>query len=286
MNTATKKLVKSITIYIFTLFLFMVALLFLSPFIVLIITSFKTEKYVYDPFYIPDFTYLDNFKMVFETSTFFQSLFNTILICVVTLFFAILFSSMAGYIVVRAKEKIFKITYFIFVLTLIIPSQANMVMNYKLGSWLHIINTLPFLILLYVAGNVAYSSMVYSAFVKTIPLALEEAAHIDGCGRYGTFFKIVFPLLMPATGTVVVTTIFWYWNDFQGPLLYLNGDMTTLMMEIIKFKTIASTNLAAVSVQWAPVSAICLLATIPILIFFMLTQKHLIRGLTVGAVKG
>ncbi len=279
-------LVKSAGWQLFTLVMFMGALVFIFPFLMLFLTSFKVEKDIFNPFVIPDFTYLVNYKLVFTSPTFFLSLMNTVLICVFTMFFAILFSSMAGYMITRAKERIFKITYFIFVLTLIIPGQSNMVMLYKLGAWMHLINTVPYLVLLYLSGNVAYSSMIYSAFTKTIPKALEEAAFIDGCGRFTTFFRIVFPLLSPATGTVIVTEIFWYWNDFQNPLLYLNGTTTTIMMEIYRFRAIVAAAMATASTQWGPVSAICFVATMPIVIFFILTQKHLIKGLTIGAMKG
>ncbi len=271
---------------LFTGFMFLCAIVFLSPFVMLFLTSFKTEAQVFDPFILPDFTHLHNYALVFASPSFYTSMRNTLVISVVTMALAILFSSMAGYMVSRGKERIFKAAYLVFVLTLIIPGQSNMIVLYKLGSLLHLINTVPYLIVLYLAGNVAYSSLIYAAFTKTIPAALEESAYMDGCGHFTTFFRIIFPLLAPATGTVIVTEIFWYWNDFQGPLIYLNGKTSTLMMEIYRFRSIVASAMPAVITQWGPVSAICFVATLPIVLFFILTQKHLIRGLVVGAVKG
>jgi raffinose/stachyose/melibiose transport system permease protein len=266
--------------------MFLVALLFTAPFIVLLLTTFKEEEHVFDPFYPPNFSFLDNYKMVFSSPTFFTALLNTVIICAVTLLVAVIVSSMAGYVVSRSKERIFKWMYLVFVFALIIPAQTNMVVFYKMGTSLHMMNTIPFLILIYLSGNVAYTSLIYAGFTKTIPRQLEEAAAIDGCGKLSTFMRIVFPLLMPATATVFVVEIFWYWNDFQGPLIYLsNGNVPTLMLEIYNFRSFVGTLSYSVT-SWGPVSAICVISTIPILLFFLFTQKYLLKGLTVGAIKG
>ncbi|OCT14715.1 hypothetical protein A8709_11065 [Paenibacillus pectinilyticus] len=266
--------------------MFLIALLFTAPFLVLIMTTFKDEDHVFDPFYLPDFTRFDNYRIVFASPTFFKALMNTVLICSCTLIIAVIVSSMAGYVVSRSKERFFKGMYFIFVFALIIPAQTNMVVFYKMGTSLHMMNTIPFLILIYLSGNVAYTSLIYAGFTKSIPIQLEEAAAIDGCGKLSTFIRIVFPLLMPATATVFVVEIFWYWNDFQGPLIYLsNGKVPTLMLEIYNFRSYVGTLSYSVT-SWGPVSAICVVSTIPILLFYLFTQKYLLKGLTVGAVKG
>jgi ABC-type sugar transport system, permease component len=269
-----------------TTVMFIIALLFTAPFIVLIFSTFKDEDHMFDPFYLPDFTWIENYKLVFTSPTFFTALFNTLMICAITLIIAVVVSSMAGYVVSRSNERFFKIMYVVFVFALIIPAQTNMVVFYKMGNYLHMINTIPFLILIYLSGNVAYTSMIYAGFTKTIPKALEEAAAIDGCGKFRTFMSIIFPLLMPATATVFVVEVFWYWNDFQGPLIYLNnGKVPTLMLEIYNFKSFVGTLSYSVT-SWGPVSAICVLASIPIVLFFLFTQKYLLKGLTIGAIKG
>ncbi|MFC5402547.1 carbohydrate ABC transporter permease [Cohnella soli] len=269
-----------------TAIMFVAALVFVIPFAILIVTSFKEEKDIFDPFTVPDFTRFDNYRMVFASPSFLSSLLTTVGICAVTLLLAIVFSSMAGYVVSRSTERVFKAMYFVFVFSLIIPAQTNMVMLYKMGTAMHLINTVPYLIVLYLSGNVAYTSLIYAGFTKTIPRQLEEAAAIDGCGKFAIFARIIFPLLMPATATVFVVEVFWYWNDFQGPLIYLNnGKVQTLMLEIYNFKAIIGTSTYRMT-SWGPVSAICVVATIPILVFFLFTQKHLLKGLAVGAVKG
>lgn len=266
--------------------IFLIAICFLLPFVVMVVSSLKPEEAIFDPLFPPSFQYLDNYKAAFSSPTFVSSFFNSIIVCVVTLLCLIVLASLAGYAVSRSNKRIFKITYVIFAITLIIPMQANMVFLYRLGTAFSLINTLAFLILINVSGNISYSSLIYSGFVKSIPKEIEEAALIDGCGTFSSFFNIVFPLLRPATGTVIVIELLWYWNDYQGPLIYLpGGQVKTLMLEISQFRSYIQ-NTSFLTTAWAPVSAICVIATLPVVIFFICTQKNMLKGLTAGSVKG
>jgi len=271
-----------------TAFMLIVIIFHLSPFIILFINAFKQENEIFDITAKVDFTNLDNFKLVFSQDDFYKSLLLTIAICIITLAGAIFCSSMSGYIASRAEKGFIKSVFWLFVITMIVPYQTGMVIIYNLGVKLRLINTVPFLILVYLGGNVSYSSLIYYAFTKSIPKEMEESAIIDGCGRFKTFFKIIFPLLLPATGTVIATEVFWYWNDMQGPLIYLGagtGDAPrTLMMHIFNFRVTATGSFKYH--QWAPISALCLIACIPMVLFFLCSQKYMIRGLVIGAVKG
>jgi raffinose/stachyose/melibiose transport system permease protein len=263
------------------------SLLFLLPFFMMIINSFKPEEDIFNIFAKVDFTYLENYKKIFAQRDFVTSMILTIGITVCTLIFAVLFSSMAGYIVGRARKGFYKHYYWILVITMIVPFQSGMSILFNLGVTLRMINTVPYLILIYLASNVSYSSLIYFAFTKTIPHEMEESALMDGAGRWMTFWRIIFPLLLPATGTVIATEVFWYWNDMQGPLIYLGAGVgnlpKTLMMLINNFKQQAG----GYSFQlYAPISALCLLSCIPMVVFFLCTQRYLLRGLVVGAVKG
>lgn len=257
------------------------ALLFLAPFLLFFLNTFKDIDHIYDTFYMPNLFYFNNYSRMFKESTFFSSLGLTILICFFTLLFIVLFSSMAGYIISRTQRKIISSLFLLFAAGQIIPAQTSMIPIYKIGVATHMINTVPFLIMIYVASGSAFATLFYAGFTKTIPRALEESAYMDGCGRFETFFKVILPLLRPATATIVVTTIYWYWNDFSGPLIYLNtSKVSTLMMTIYKFM---GTNR---SVDWGPVYALCFVSALPMIIFFMATQKYLLKGLVVGSVKG
>lgn len=256
-------------------------LLFLTPLVLLFLNAFKDKDHVMDVFYLPALTYIENFKKVFAVADFIPALLLTMLICVCTLTLIVLFSAMAGYTIHRSSRKWIKVLYFIFVAGQIIPTQTSMIPIYQLGVKTGMINTLPFLILIYVSGGVAFASIFFTGFSKTIPRALEESASIDGCSYTQTFFRIIFPLLKPASLTIICTTVYWYWNDFQGPLIYLNqSKMVTLMMTIYRFKGANS------DTDWGPVYALCLLSLIPMVVFFLLTQKKLMEGMVLGSVKG
>ena len=271
-----------------TTFMAAFSLIYIFPFILLFMNSFKPEKDIFDIRAKIDFTYLDNFKLVFGQQGFLSAVMLTVTICVVTLAFAILCSSMSGYIVSRTTKGAIKNFYWIFVITMIIPYQSGMAILYALGVKVRLINTVPYLILIYLGGNVSYSSLIYYAFTKSIPRELEESAKMDGCGKFTTFYKIIFPLLLPATGTIIATEVFWYWNDMQGPLIYLGAGIgrspKTLMLFINNFRVNVVGSFS--SQLYAPTSALCLLSCIPMIIFFLCTQRYLIRGLVVGAVKG
>ncbi len=260
---------------------YLLALVFLAPFLLFFLNTFKDKDHIFDAFHMPDLTNFDNYTKMFKNTDFTASLLLTIFICVATLFFIVLFSSLAGYMISRTNRKMIKMLYVLFAAGQIIPAQTSMLPLYKLGVATQMINTVPYLIIIYVAGGTAFASLFFAAFTKTIPYALEESAFIDGCGRYETFFRIIFPLLMPATATIVTTTIYWYWNDFQGPLIYLNSTkVAPLMMSIYSF--MGSNN----TVDWGPVYALCFVSAIPMILFFLLTQRYLLKGMVVGSVKG
>jgi raffinose/stachyose/melibiose transport system permease protein len=259
--------------------LLVLALLYLFPVIYLLGASMKKSAEFYEPLKLPHW-YFGNYAKVFEQTHLFQALGNTLYICAVTLAINILVSSMAGYIIGRNNHRYFQLLFYVFLSGMIIPVQTSMVPLFKLQQILHMQSSLTYLCLLYVAGGIPYGTMVYSGFIKSVPRELEESASIDGAGRFRTFWSIIFPLLLPATGTILVTTVFWYWNDFISPLLYLDINQTpTLITLIFKFKVDRG-------VDWGPIFSICVLATLPLIVLFLFTQKYLIKGFVAGAVKG
>ncbi|QGQ95200.1 carbohydrate ABC transporter permease [Paenibacillus psychroresistens] len=255
-------------------------LLVFFPFVLLIVTSFKTDRKVFDFLNVPDFTYFDNFAKVLKQASFFQSLGNTVYITGISILLLIAVSSMAGYAISRGGGKLFGIMLMVLLSGMIIPVQVSMVPLFKMGIALGLSNTRTMLVLLYTAINIPFAAFIYVGFTKTIPRELEEAGKIDGCNRFNMFWRIIFPLLLPATGTVVVTTIFPIWNDFQYPLIFLRGDTKqTLISLIFSFRGQYST-------EWGPVFALCLLSTLPLVALFLLVQKQFFKQVTGGALKG
>lgn len=128
---------------------------------------------------------------------------------------------MAAYAITRRKKKVYDKLYMYFLAGMIIPFQMTMIPLYSMMVKLNLVNTYGGVLLIYLAALAPFSIFLFSGFIKTIPKDLEEAALIDGCGVYSTFFKIVFPLLMPVVATVAILNIFNLWNDFLMPTLFL-----------------------------------------------------------------
>lgn len=258
------------------------AVLWLYPFYLMFTLSFRDGQNMFDFVSLPNFLYLDNYIRVFNVVHVFKSFLNSVVITGTTMVLAVLFASMAGYVIGRSKEKLFTYIYLLFATGLIIPTQTSMIPIYKLGVRVHLINTIPFLVMYYLAGLCAFAALIYVGFTKSIPAEIEESAKLDGCGVYKTFFMIIFPLFRPATGTVLAVTIYWIWNDFSGPLIYLNNaNVQTIVMAIFEFQN-ANTR----AIDWGSVLAVSLISSFPMIAFFLFTQKYLLKGLTAGAVKG
>lgn len=268
-------------LFITEFILFLIAAMIVVPLLLLFLTTFKEASQMFDPFTKPNFTYFHNYLRAFERVNVPLAFLNSSIITVSTILVNILISSLAGFTISRSRDKIISKMYFYFILGMIIPFQASMVVTYKLGIAMHLLDTRLFLILQYVAGGCAYAIMIYTGFMKAIPRELDEAASIDGASLFRTFFGIIFPLLKPASLTIASITCFWYWNDFSGPLIYLNGKgKETIQYSLFLFQNDQR------SAEIGPIYALCFIAIFPMLIFFFIAQKYLVQGLVAGAVKG
>ncbi|OCT15251.1 hypothetical protein A8709_14225 [Paenibacillus pectinilyticus] len=271
---------KKLRLYFLEAIIFVIAIIYLYPFYYMLESSVKPAKDFYIPLKFPTKLIWDNYQKVFDKTNFLEAFMNTVLICSGTIALLVIVASMAGYMISRRQEKLFQWVFFIFLTGMIIPLQTSMVPIYKLAMALHIINTRFLLVLLYTAGTIPFATMMYAGFTKNIPRELEESASIDGYGRTRMFWSIIFPLLLPATGTLIVTTLFTFWNDFVGPLLYLQDPhKMTLITQIFRFKTERASD-------WGPIFSLCFLCTLPLIVIFVFTQKYLLKGMTAGAMKG
>lgn len=260
--------------------LIVVGLLFLFPILYLLLMSFKHPGIFYEPLKLPDRLYLDYYKIALH-GDFFRSLWNSTIVTVFTLGLTIAVSSMAGYTLSRRTDRLFRFVFLLFLTGMIIPTVGSLIPLFKLVTALHLGNTRSVLVLLYTAGFIPFATFLYSAFTKSIPRELEEAASIDGCGRLRMFWVILFPLLLPATGTFILTNVFGIWNDFVTPLIFLNSpEKMTLMPMIVQFMYNRQ------STNFGPVFALCVLAMIPLLVLFVFTQRYMLKGLVIGSVKG
>lgn len=221
-----------------------------------------------------------NFAEAWETASLGMAFGNSIIITGISLIGLVLASSLAAYPLARVKTKFMNIAFIFFISGIMIPFQLSMIPLYKLLKFLHLINTHQGVILIYVAMAVPFSIFLYTGFVKGIPKELEESALIDGCGPFRTFAVIIFPLLKPVTASVIITNSLFIWNDFLVPLLFLQEKVSrTIPMAIFTFT-------GQYNSSWNMIFAAILLGTLPLIITFLLLQKHFIKGLVGGAVKG
>lgn len=191
----------------------------------------------------------------------------------------VIFGSMAAYSYSRHQTKFAKFTGFIFLLGFMVPAQTTMLPLFTVMKGLRLINTYRGMILLH-SNQCVFAYMLYRGFMQTIPAELEEAAQIDGCNMWQSFWRITFPLLQPITITIVVFNVMWIWNDFMLTYLFLNSSSkATLIMQVFN-------GVGTFSNDWSMMMSALVLALLPMVIFYLVMQKQIIEGVAAGAVKG
>jgi raffinose/stachyose/melibiose transport system permease protein len=224
---------------------------------------------------------LANFKEAMEVTDFWHSLANSLIISVVTIVLAILLHSMTAYAIARnmKRNKKYNFIYLYIVSGMFVPFAILMMPLVKQTARMGIDNMVG-VIILYLVFYMPMNVMLYSGSVQSIPLAMEEAADIDGASTWKTYWTIIFPMMKPMHATVAILTALGTWNDVMTPLVILSGDSgTTLPLAQLNFQTQFGTNYNLAFASY-------LLALIPILVFYILCQKQIIGGVANGAVKG
>ncbi|WP_223067814.1 carbohydrate ABC transporter permease [Paenibacillus caui] len=239
----------------------------------------NSEEMARSIFSLPTGLHFENFKNAIEATNFFNAFKNSAIITICSVGFILLTNSMVAYAIARNMEKkFFKGLYFYFISAMFIPFQIIMLPVVKVTTDLSM-NNITGLIILYIVYGLAFNTFVYVGYIRTIPYELEEAATVDGASTWGTFWKIIFPLLAPINATIGILACLSTWNDFMLPLILLgNQDSYTLPLVQYVFQGQFSTdfNLAFASY---------LLALSPMVIIYLFAQKWIINGITQGAVK-
>ncbi len=265
--------------------LLILAALFLIPLFIILINSFKGQFYIRNtPFSLPTaetYVGLRNYIDGIKSSNFFRALINSLFVTVVSVALILLGSSMTAWFLVRVRSTLSRLLYYMFVFSMIVPFQMVMyTMTYvvtKVG-----LNTVPGITLVYLGFGAGLSVFMFTGFIRSIPLEIEEAAMIDGCNSIQTFFLIVFPMLKPTTITVAILNAMWIWNDYLLPYLILgSGDKKTIPVAIQMTMQGAYGN-----INYGGFMATLVLTIIPIVIFYFACQKYIIKGVISGAVKG
>ncbi|QCJ40811.1 carbohydrate ABC transporter permease [Bacillus sp. S3] len=257
------------------------ALVFL-PIYYLIITTFKSpSEAAASPLGLPKSLTFVNYAKALDAMNYLQAFKNNVIITGVAVILLVFFATMAAYVIARSKKKIIKMMYSIFLVGLIIPFQIAIVPLYQIISGLHLMNTHLGVILVSVfCINLPLSIFLLRGFINTVPIELEEAAFMDGCGTFRTFWLIIFPLLKPIISTVVILNTLAIWNDFLTPLLFLQSpEKAVLLQEVYK-------NVGPFSTDWTSFFPMLVMSTLPLVVFYILMQKRVIDGVVAGSVKG
>lgn len=225
---------------------------------------------------------LQNFAEAIRTTDFFHTLGNSVLITAGSVIGVILLNSIAAYAIGRnmGKSRYFKCIYAYFICGMFVPFSMLMLPLVKEVSIMGLDNRFG-LILLYIVFNMPMNTLLYTGYLKNIPIALEEAAYVDGASHWTVFWKVIFPMLKPIHATVAIMTALSTWNDVMMPLVILSGGdsrSTTLPLAQLLFQSTFGTNYNVAFASY-------LLALLPILIFYLFAQKAIINGVTNGAVK-
>ena len=223
---------------------------------------------------------LDNFREAMRVTDFWHSLGYSVLITVVTVVLAILIHSLAGYAIGRsmANSKFYKVSYLYIVSGMFVPFAILMMPLVKQTAQMGVDNWFG-VILCYLVFYMPMNIMLYSGYLKNIPIALEEAAFVDGATTWSTYWKVIFPIMKPMHATVAVLTALGTWNDVMTPLVIMSGTgANTLPLAQLTFQTQFGTNYNLAFASY-------LLALLPILVFYLVCQKQIINGVVNGAVK-
>ena len=267
-----------IVLFVVTILL---AILFLYPVFFALISAFKSNGDILkNPIALPTFFYTQNFKDLFAQSDFATAILHSVFLTVVSEVLIVCIVPMAAYGIERRKSKTTSLIYTYFLAGMMIPFHLYMFPLFKEMKVFHIFGNMVGPIVCYISGSIAFGTLLYCSFLKGIPLEIEEAAQIDGCTPFQTFWKVTFPLLGPCTGSMVILNGLGIWNDYLMPYLALpSGKAKTITVEIASF-------VGQYTARWDIVFAGTVISIVPALIIFCMFQKYFVKGITAGAAKG
>jgi raffinose/stachyose/melibiose transport system permease protein len=253
--------------------------LVLLPVAHVIISSFKTTAEISRLDLFPSTLYYENYVKVFNNPYTIFGFVNSFIIASTSIVIIVFVTSLASYGIARRREKMFSFFYALFLLAMIIPAASTMVPLYKLISDLRLVDNRLSLILIYSASGIPMGILLYSSFIKTVPVSLDESAVIEGCGYLSRFYLIVFPLVRSITATLIILRLPAIWNDFMMPLLFIRDNWKKPITLVVY------TFIWEYNQDFGAIFALLVLVMIPPIVFFLIGQKHIYKSITAGAVK-
>lgn len=257
-----------------------ICLVFLYPFFYMVTNTFKSmTEMSFNPTGFPSSLYLDNYAEILSNPQIYQAFLNTFIITVCSVLAIMIIGEMAAYPIVFFENKLNNAFMIYLMVGFLVPFQAILLSLFEVMQTLHLIDSIPGMILFYCNGS-ALTVFLAVGYMRTIPRELQESAIVDGCSIPMVFFKIIFPLMKPITSTSIIFNTMWIWNDFISPNIFLNTrSKGTIVLEIFRAK-------GQFSVDWPRFMTMSVVSILPVVIFYLFMQKHIIKGLTAGAVKG
>jgi raffinose/stachyose/melibiose transport system permease protein len=252
-----------------------------SPVLYALLNSFRSySEITVDPMGLPTAFTLDNYVQLFQQTDYGEALVNTLIITVVTVVLLVAIVPMAAYGIERIGGRSARWLYILFIAGLMIPFQVRMIPLVKGFDDVGLYSTLTSVILVHLGGAASFGILLYCSFIKGIPVEVEEAAFVDGAGRFRTFWSIVVPMLLPVTSAFVIIQALGLWNDFFIPLVFLDSSSAgTINVAINRMVGLLTS-------QWQLIYTGAILAIIPSVAIFAAFQRYFIKGMSVGAVKG
>jgi len=258
------------------------ALLMITPFLYMLSTSFKGQQYVLrlPPQFIPDPATLSNYERILVRGDFGQYFLNSLMVAVGSTALSVLLSAMMAYGFARYRFPGRELMFRLLLLGLMVPAIMLIVPQFVLAKHLGLIDTLPGLVVFYVAGSLALNTFLLRGFFEAIPAELDQAMQIDGAGDWRRFWNLALPLARPALATATIFTFLATWDEFAWALTIISSpEKQTLPIAIALLQGPKGT-------QWGLVFAASIIAILPVIAVFLAFQRHFVQGLTSGAVKG
>lgn len=264
------------------IFLWAFIMIWIYPFVSIFFNSFKTTKEMLTEFLaLPSTWKLDGYVKAWKSLNLGRAFLNTLFVTVLGVLGLIVFDSMAAYKLARTNSKLSRGLFIYFMLPMLVPFQTIMISTTQVAKILHLSGSLMGLAVIFWGISTPFCVFLYHGFIKAVPTEMDESAVIDGASNLQTFWYIIFPLLKSITATAAIINGLFIWNDFIVSLLMVSGkkQLRTIQMAIY-------TNFGTQGVNWETALPSIIMAILPTLLFFVVMQKHIIKGIAAGAVKG
>lgn len=257
-----------------------IAVLVGLPLYYIVVNTFKTqEQMVNSPLALPSTLYLDNYRQVFAEVPLARSFLNTLYVTVLGVLLQLVIGAMAAYGMIMRNTRFNRIVGAVLLLAFVVPGQATLVPLYLMLVDANQVDTLNGLVIMYLAGAV-FCFFLIQGYLSTVPYEIIEAAKIDGAHVGQIFWRIVLPLIRPILVTVGVFQTMWVWNDFITPNVFISSpEKRTIVLQVYSA-------VGEFTTDWPSFMTVSVLALIPMVIFFVLTQRHIVNGLMAGGIKG